>query len=155
MMTLACWQAVGQTGGGIGIYPAGTEAGLGYRSAKDTRWAADVRMARTNVFINPNDGSWVNEASALLRVLRLEKVRLHVGLGARADWSNANGRSHRFGAVVPIGVEAFPFPFQNAGLFFEAAGFVTTDPSWDIHVGIRTVSGFVFYIPKKSRNENQ
>lgn len=153
---VAMWpMSSAQTVGGIGIYPTGTEAGIGYRSGKNTRWAADLRMARTNVFINPNEGSWVNEAAALLRVLRLEKVQLHVGLGGRADWSNVQGRPHRFGAVVPIGVEAFPFPFQNAGLFFEAAPFLTTDIDLSLNFGLRTVSGFVFYIPKSKRHEDQ
>jgi hypothetical protein len=147
-------KATAQTGAGIGIYPTGTETGIGYRSAKETRWAADVRFSRANLFTNPEKGSWVNEASAICRVIKLEKVRFHIGLGARADWSNDPTQNHRFGAVMPIGVEAYPFPFQNAGLFFEAAPFLTTTiEAISLNFGLRTVAGFVFYIPKKVKDE--
>jgi hypothetical protein len=98
------------------------------------------------MFSRPQTSSFLTEASAVYRVVFLEKVRFHLGLGFRADW-NRNG--NKFGGVMPIGVEAFLFSFQNAGLFFEAAPFYVTDGSaW--HAGIRTVAGFVFYFPRKT-----
>lgn len=142
-----------QTGPGIGIYPTGTEAGLGYRSARDSRWAADVRITRTNLWGAPRRGSLLWEASAICRVLRLEKVRFHLGLGTRLDLTLNPGEHHKAGAVAPIGVEAFPFPFQNAGLFFESAPFFVTAGGTDWNAGIRTVAGFIFYFPKALKYE--
>ena len=138
-------------GPGIGIYPTGTETGIGYRSSKDSRWVVDVRITRANMFTNPEAGSAVNEASVLYRIVYYEKVRLHVGLGGRADWNGDSKIGHRFGAVVPVGIEAFPFPFQNAGLFFEAAPFLTFGSNNKNNFGVRTVAGFVFYLIKKEK----
>ena len=140
------------TGPGIGIYPTGTETGFGYRSSKNTRWAVDVRVTRANLFTNPENGSLVNEASLIYRVVYLEKVRFHLGLGGRADWNLEKSQSHRFGFVTPIGVEAYPFPFQNAGLFFEAAPFCTWMTDGNNNIGVRTVAGFVFYFIRKSKD---
>lgn len=75
-----------------------------------------------------------------------------MGLGFRSNWNLTT--SHKHGVVVPIGVEAFPFPFQNAGLFFEAAPYFETDNQSNWQGGIRTVAGFVFYFPKKLKKEN-
>jgi hypothetical protein len=58
------------------------------------------------------------------------------------------------GGVMPIGVEAFPFHFQNAGLIFEVAPFYVTDQDSKYNAGLRTVAGFVFYFPKKSGIKN-
>jgi hypothetical protein len=142
-----------EPGPGIGIYPTGTETGFGYRSAKDTRWALDVRITRANLFTESKKGSFVNEVSAIYRIVRYEKVRFHVGLGGRADWNFEANQSHRFGIVTPIGIEAFPFPFQNAGLFFEAAPFFTAARENNNNIGVRTVAGFVFYFIKKKSSE--
>jgi hypothetical protein len=142
-----------KTGAGIGFYPTGTEPGIGYRSGKNTRFATDIRMARANIFTNPNKGSWVNEASFIYRCLKLEKIRVHIGLGARADWTLVKGEQNRFGAVLPIGIEAFPFPFQIGGLFFEIAPFATTTNGTNWNVGLRAASGFVIYVPSKAKHE--
>jgi len=142
-----------RTGFGVGIYPTGTETGIGFRSAKESRWAIDVRITRANFFTETKTGSLVNEASFVYRVAFYEKVRFHIGLGARADWNLDKKQSNRFGGVMPIGVEAFPFPFQHAGLFFEAAPYFTTAGSGDNNAGIRTVAGFVFYFLKNHKNE--
>jgi hypothetical protein len=137
-----------QTGPGIGIYPTGTETGLGFRSARDTHWALDVRATRANLYSEKNKtSSFVTEVSAICRVIRLEKVRFHVGIGYRGDWNFSE--THRHGIIMPVGVEAFPFPFQNAGLFFEAAPFFVSDFDKSNQLGIRTVAGFVFYLPVK------
>ncbi|WP_073139002.1 hypothetical protein [Chryseolinea serpens] len=138
-----------KTGVGLGIYPTGTETGFGFRSSRDNRWVVDVRATRANVFTKPNSGSFVNEVSLLYRVAYYEKIRFHLGAGGRADWNFAEGQSHRYGFVTPLGIEAFPFPFQHAGLFFEAAPFCTWTNSGTTNVGIRTVAGFVFYFLKK------
>lgn len=138
-----------QTGPGIALYPTGTETGLGLRSGKDTRWALDARATRANFYSEKNKASsFVSEVSVVCRIVKLEKVRFHLGLGYRADWNFTE--THKHGAVMPIGVEAFPFPFQNAGLFFEAAPFFVSDFDKSSQFGIRTVAGFVFYIPSKA-----
>jgi hypothetical protein len=136
-------------GSGIGIYPSGTETGLGWRSGKDTRWVLDARIAKANVITKPETGSFINELSLSRRVVYYEKARFHIGLGVRADWNYGNQMSHRYGIVVPIGVEAFPFPFQTAGLFFEAAPFCTFAENNRSNIGIRTVGGFIFYFLRK------
>ena len=138
-----------QTGPGIAFYPTGTEAGLGFRSSKDSRWALDVRATRANFYSESNKtSSFVSEVSAVFRIVKLEKVRLHLGLGYRADWNFTE--THKHGVVMPLGVEAFPFPFQNAGLIFEVAPFFVSDFDKSSQFGMRTVAGFVFYIPSKA-----
>ena len=137
-----------QTSVGIGIYPTGTESGLGFRLNKDKRISFDARITKVNLFSNTSSpSSFLSEVSALYRLIILEKVRFHLGLGFRSNWNLTT--THKHGAVIPIGVEAFPFPFQNAGLFFEVAPFFETDNKQNWQDGIRTVDGFVFYFPKK------
>lgn len=144
-----------QTGIGIGLYPTGTETGFGIRTSKESLFAGDFRIARANVFNEKSKtSSFVTEVSCIYRAVKLEKLRFHVGLGYRADW-NLN-ENHKHGVIIPVGVEAFPFPFQNAGLFFEAAPFYVSD--FQAHskdnAGIRTAAGFVFYFPLKNKNNN-
>lgn len=142
--------AVSQTGIGIGLYPTGTETGFGIRTSKETRFAGDARITRANVFNEKSKtSSFVTELSLICRVVKLERVRFHVGLGYKADW-NLN-ETHKHGVLVPVGVEAFPFPFQNAGLFFEAAPFYVSDFISKDNAGIRTAAGFVFYFPVKPK----
>ncbi|MFI5203513.1 MAG: hypothetical protein ACHQF2_03365 [Flavobacteriales bacterium] len=145
--TTSC--AMAQYGPGIGIYPTGTETGLGFRSGKDTRLALDLRITRANMFSQPGTSTFVTECNLIYRAVRLEKVRFHLGIGYKADW-NLNSDADKHGVNLPIGVEAFPFAFQNAGLFFEASPFGIYDANDNFHYGIRTVAGFVFYFPKKS-----
>lgn len=143
--------AISQTGIGIGLYPTGTETGFGIRTSKETRFAGDARITRANIFNEKSKAStFVTELSLICRVVRLERVRFHVGLGYKADW-NLN-ETHKHGVIVPVGVEAFPFPFQNAGLFFEAAPFYVSDFISKDNAGIRTAAGFVFYFPVKPKN---
>ncbi|MBC7695091.1 MAG: hypothetical protein H7141_06540 [Burkholderiales bacterium] len=137
-----------QTTVGIGIYPTGTETGLGFRLNKDKRVSLDTRITKANLYSNASStSSFISEASVIYRLVRLEKVRFHMGLGFRNNWNFTT--THKHGAIIPIGVEAFPFPFQNAGLFFEAAPYFETDDRSTWQAGIRTVAGFVFYFPKK------
>jgi len=142
----------GQTSVGIGIYPTGTETGLGFRLNKDKRFALDSRITKTNLYSNTSTPStFLSEVSGIFRIVYLEKVRFHLGLGFRSNWNFT--LNHKHGMVIPIGVEAFPFPFQNAGLIFEAAPFFETDDKFNWQGGIRTVAGFVFYFPsKQSKN---
>lgn len=137
-----------QTSVGIGIYPTGSETGIGFRLNKDKRLSLDARMTRANFYSEPGVSSFLTELSGIYRVILLEKVRFHLGLGFRSDWNLST--SHKYGVVVPIGIEAFPFPFQNAGLFFEAAPFYVSSLESKWQAGIRTVAGFVFYFPKKN-----
>lgn len=144
--------AFGQTTVGIGIYPTGTETGLGFRLNKNKRFLLDARITKANLYSDiKTTSSVISEISAIYRLILLEKVRFHLGIGGRANW-NLNAK-HKYGAVIPIGVEAFPFPFQNAGLFFEAAPFFETDQQYNWQGGIRTVAGFVFYFPSKNQKQ--
>lgn len=136
-----------QTSVGLGIYPTGTETGIGFRLNKDKRLSFDARITRANFYSEPGVSSFLTELSGIYRVILLEKVRFHLGIGFRSDWNFST--SNKYGVVVPIGVEAFPFPFQNAGLFFEAAPFYVSNFESKWQAGIRTVAGFVFYFPTK------
>lgn len=138
-----------QTGPGIGVFPTGTEIGLSFRSAKDTRVAFDARLARALFNTDKTKpSSFVSEVSVIYRVIRLEKVRFNIGLGYRADWNFVE--RHRHGLTIPIGIEAFPFPFQNAGLFFEVAPYFVSDFRSNNNIwGLRAASGFMFYFPTK------
>jgi len=143
-----------QTGPGIGLYATGSETGIGFRSGKESRWVLDARVAKANIYSEKSKASSLtSEISAVCRVVKLEKVRFHLGLGYKAEWNLNAG--HRHGTVIPIGVEAFPFPFQNAGLFFEAAPFIMSDQEQNYYSGIRTAAGFIFYFPRKPKTEAQ
>jgi hypothetical protein len=145
--------AQSETGPGIGIYPTGTETGIGLRTGKNSKIIGDFRVSKANFYSVASNSSFITEASAVIKLVQLEKVRFHLGLGGRAEW-NFGGKPHKAGAVMPVGVEAFPFPFQNAGLFFEAAPFFTMDYLNTYTGGIRTVAGFIFYFPLK-KNQAQ
>jgi hypothetical protein len=142
---------LGQTGPGIGVYPTGTEIGLGFRSSKDTRFAFDVRVARALFNSEKNKtSSFVSEVSVICRVVKLEKVRFNLGIGYRTDWNFVD--RHRHGIALPVGVEAYPFPFQNAGLFFEVAPYFVSDLRTSNNIwGFRAASGFMFYFPAKTK----
>ena len=147
------------TGLGIALFPTGTDVGLGIRTNKNKKWVLDARIAKANVYTQGTQSSFTSEISAVCRVVKLEKVRFHAGIGVRTEWHW--GPDNRYGLVTPIGVEAFPFPFQNAGLFFEVAPFFTESSSFFAHDmtgrgsnslgGLRTVAGFVFYFPKNDK----
>jgi hypothetical protein len=139
-----------QTTMGIGIYPTGTETGLGFRSGKNSKWILDARITKAVFSDNKTQSSFITEISTVCRIIRLEKVRFHLGLGVRTEW-NFVGKNSKVGGIIPVGVEAFPFPFQNAGLFFEAAPYFTHDFKKSYNAGIRTVAGFVFYFPVKEK----
>jgi hypothetical protein len=153
LLTILQLSLAGQTGPGIGIYPTGTETGLGFRLSKDKRFTFESRITKASFFSEPAASNFISEASVLCRVILLEKVRFHIGLGVRGDWNSSS--PNKLGTVVPVGVEAFPFPFQNAGLFFEAAPFFVADPDYRWHAGIRTVAGFVFYFPTRTNKKNE
>lgn len=108
----------------------------------------DVRIVKASFYSDrAKNSSFGSEFSFVYRLVKYEKVRFHVGLGYKAEWNFPN--DHRQGLVVPVGVEAFPFPFQNAGLFFESAPYVLIDKAGNAVSGIRTAAGFVFYFVKK------
>lgn len=139
-----------QTGPGIALYTTGTEQGMGFRSSKEYRFAIDARLAKASFYSDKSkNSSFASELSLVWRVVRYEKVRFHVGLGYKADWSFPN--DHRQGIIVPVGVEAFPFPFQNAGLFFESAPNALWDKAGNWSGAIRTAAGFIFYFLRSSK----
>ncbi|MBC7863381.1 MAG: hypothetical protein IAF38_10425 [Bacteroidia bacterium] len=139
--------AFAQVGPGIGIYPTGTETGFGFRLNKEKRVTLDARIVKANFARHPATSSFLTELSGICRIVHLEKVRFHLGVGFRTEWNLS--ATHKYGVVIPLGAEAFPFPFQNAGLFFEAAPYYVTDQKSNWNGGIRTVAGFVFYFLKK------
>jgi hypothetical protein len=136
---------------GIGLYHTGTETGIGIRCSKGTRLAVDIRIMRANVFSDTaKSSSFVTELSLICRVVKLEKVRFHVDLGYKGAWNLVENNKH--GMIVPVGLEAFPFPFQNSGLFFGATPFYVIEPiAQKEKAGIRTAAGFVFYFPMKTK----
>ena len=140
--------AKSQTTLGIGLYPTGSEAGLGFRLNKDKRVSLDARLAKVNIYSSSTSPSaFITELNIIYRVVLLEKVRFHTGIGFRSNWNLT--QTHKHGVIIPIGVEAFPFSFQNAGIFFEVAPYFETDNKFNWQGGLRTVAGFVFYFPKK------
>lgn len=149
-ISISCYS---QTKVGIGIYPTGTETGLGFRLNKDKKINFETRITKANFSNSPNLSQFINETSVLWRLVLLEKVRFHMGVGFRGEFNLLS--TSKFGGVLPIGVEAFPFPFQNAGLFFEAAPFYTINQDNQWNSGIRTVAGFVFYFPQKSTKQHE
>ena len=144
-----------QTTIGLGLYPTGTESGFGFRLNKNKQLSLDARISRANFYSDSKVGqsNFLTELSAIYRVVLLEKVRFHLGLGFRGDWNFST--SHKYGAVLPIGVEAFPFPFQNAGLIFEVAPYCVSDINSKWIGGIRTIAGFVFYFPTKNKKPKE
>lgn len=151
VMVLSAISSFSQTGAGIGFYPTGSEAGIGFRSGKNSTTCLDARISK--VLFTPRAGtsSLVSELNAIFRVVKLEKVRFHIGVGARSEWNI--DRPNKYGAVIPLGVEGFPFPFQNAGVFFEVAPYFSHDLVKDYNAGLRTVAGFVFYFLTKQKTE--
>ena len=142
-----------QTTVGIGLYPTGSEAGLGFRLNKDKRVSFDARVAKASIYSSSTIPSvFVTELNFIYRAILLEKVRFHTGIGFRSDWNLT--QTHKHGAIIPIGVEGFPFSFQNAGIFFEVAPFFETDNKNNWQGGLRTVAGFVFYFPKTLKKTN-
>lgn len=140
-----------QTGVGIGLYPTGTETGLGLRLNKDKRLCLDARAARALFNSGTGTSSFLTEVSGIYRIKLLEKVRFHMGIGFRGDWNLK--APHKMGGVIPIGCEAFPFPFQNAGLIFEVAPYYVTDDGTVWNAGVRTIAGFVFFFPTKAKTK--
>lgn len=138
-----------QTGVGIGLYPTGTETGIGFRSAKNTIACIDARVSKALFTPKAGTSSFISELSVVFRAVLLEKVRFHIGIGGRAEWNI--DRPNKYGGVIPVGVEGFPFAFQNAGIFFEAAPYFAHDGIKDYNAGLRTVAGFVFYFPTKTK----
>ncbi len=152
-ITFLCAQET--LGAGLGILPTGTETGISFRTSKQKRVLVDLRLSKANIFLHPSSGMFINEASFLYRVAFYEKLRLHLGLGARSEWDFNKNMNHRFGAVASIGVEAFPFPFQNGGLFFEVAPYFTIDKTNAQNLGLRTASGFIYYFTKKPKQNEK
>ncbi len=141
--------AFSQTGAGIGFYSTGTEAGVGFRSGKNSLACLDARISKAVFTAKAGASSFLSELNVVFRTVLLEKVRFHIGIGARGEWNI--DRPDKYGAVIPIGVEGFPFAFQNAGVFFEVAPYYASDWVNDFNAGLRTVAGFVFYFPTKQK----
>jgi hypothetical protein len=146
-----------QTGIGVGLYPTGTESGIGIRTSKEKRWIIDARLAKANIYSERSKTSTcITELAIVYRIVKLERVMFHIGIGHKGDWNFSDANRH--GITVPIGVEAFPFPFQNAGLFFETAFFAVMDPHQNYYSGLRTAGGIVFYFLRQPKpapvNEN-
>ena len=149
LSVLSCLRS--QTGVGIGLYPTGTDIGIGFRSNKNSVACLDARIGKAIFTQKSGTSTFVSELNVIFRTVLLEKVRFHIGIGGRGEWSMDNEKANKYGAVIPVGVEAFPFSFQNAGIFFEVAPYYTSNWITDYNAGLRTVAGFVFYFPTKSK----
>jgi hypothetical protein len=135
---------------GIGILPTGSEIGINFRSSKDKTLFFDARVSKVNILLNKNSGGFINEASLVYRISQNEKLRFNIGLGLRTEWNFTTKQNQRYGMVLPIGIEAFPFPFQNGGLFFEIAPYFSNDKTNLQNIGVRSSSGFIYYFTAKS-----
>lgn len=140
-----------QTGVGIGLYPTGTEAGIGFRSSRNSIACLDARVGKAVFSPKAGASAFITELGVVFRAVLLEKVRFHVGINSRGEFNV--DRPNKYGAVIPIGVEGFPFSFQNAGIFFEVAPYYAADWVKDYSAGLRTVAGFVFYFPTKTKEQ--
>lgn len=138
-------------GVGIGLYPTGIEYGLGFRSSKVNKTCLDVRLTKTQFTTNPNIGSFNSEINFVHRVVKQERLSFHIGYGFKTDINVNVGSLNKYGVVFPVGVEAFPFPFQQAGLFFEAAPFWITTINRSALIGLRASAGFVFYFTSSKK----
>lgn len=138
-----------QTGVGIGFYPTGTEAGIGFRSGKNSVACLDTRVGKALFTPKAGTSGFISELNVIFRTVLLEKIRFHIGIGGRGEFNI--DRPNKYGPVIPIGIEGFPFAFQNAGVFFEVAPYYASDWVKDYNAGLRTVAGFVFYFPTKSK----
>jgi hypothetical protein len=127
---------------GVGLYPSGTEPGISFKTSKVKPVYADIRF--TDFFFSDSDHfKFKSEVLVKRRFTYFERINFVVGVGPRMEYySNDN---LFYGVVAPLAVEAFPFPFPNAGLFFEVGPYYTTDFSGQFHGGFRTASGINFY----------
>lgn len=91
----------------------------------------------------------------IYRISNHEKLRFNIGLGFRTEWNFTPKQNQRYGIVVPLGIEAFPFPFQNGGLFFEVAPYFTNDKANFQNIGIRSSSGFIYYFTQKQKSNEK
>ncbi|MFN6944476.1 MAG: hypothetical protein ACK4ND_05980 [Cytophagaceae bacterium] len=135
---------------GLGVYPSGSEAGLSFKTSKLNSFFADIRMSDFNFSQNIEELSFKNEVFAKYRLTYFERINFIIGLGPRMEFYGQ--RRPFWGIAAPIAVEAFPFPFPNAALFFEVAPFYASDLHGQYHGGFRTASGINFYfVPRKSK----
>lgn len=140
---------------GLGVLPTGSEIGINFRSSKDKPLFLDLRVSKVNILLNKNSGGFINESSLIYRISKHEKLRFNLGLGLRLESSITPKQNQRGGVVIPLGIEAFPFPFQNGGLFFEVAPYFTSDKVNYQNLGIRSSSGFIYYFTSKSKQHEK
>ena len=136
---------------GVGLYTTGSEYGLGFRSSKVNKMCFDVRFTKTLFTTNPNTGGFNSEINFVHRVVKQERLNFHIGYGFKTDINVNVGSLNKYGVVFPVGVEAFPFPFQQAGLFFEVAPFYITTTNRSAQFGLRSAAGFVFYFTSSKK----
>jgi hypothetical protein len=133
---------------GIGVYPSGNEPGFGFKTSHKGKWFADIRIADV---LLPQDRDMFRvrgEVLAKRRFTYFERVNFVTGIGPRIEYSGNTGSF--YGLVIPVAVEAFPFPFPNAGLFFEVGTYGVTDFEGPIKAGFRTVAGINFYFTRNN-----
>ncbi len=135
---------------GIAVLPVGSEFAVGTKYNITNRSTVELRLTKPNYTLNPTGKtgySFVTELIYVHRVVAKPKVKFNVGLGARADYAlNSNVENFRYGAVVPISVEAFPFAaIPNGALFFEVAPIFTLNADKSQLGLFRSASGFCIY----------
>ncbi|WMJ73194.1 hypothetical protein RCC89_08465 [Cytophagaceae bacterium ABcell3] len=128
---------------GIGVYPSGSEPGLSFKTSQRTKFFADIRLQDLQ-YTNFADQQHIKtELLAKRRFNWFDRINFVIGIGPRAEFYGH--QDNFFGVVAPIAVEGFPFPFPNAGLFFEVAPYYSSDFNGNFHSGFRTVSGINFF----------
>ena len=137
---------------GIGVYPTGTAAGIGIKYSLTGKVCGELRFTNFTFVAESLNSTATSELMLHYRIQFLEKVRFHIGIGARMEWNSK--LKEKYGASIPIGVEGFPFAaIPNLALFFETAPYFTSDFDKANLGGLRTTSGVCYYFTKKNKTE--
>ncbi len=135
---------------GMAILPVGSEFAIGGKVNFDKHNTLELRLARPSYTVNPvgnTSYSFNSELFYLRRIVAKPKVKFNVGLGARVEYANIlTKETIRYGAVLPVSVEAFPFAvIPNGALFFEVAPIFLTAKDKSQSLFFRSASGFCIY----------
>ena len=129
---------------GVGIYTIGTAAGLSFKTSQTKKFYNELRFSNSGFVSGITNSTFTSELLGIYRIQFLDKVRFHTGLGIRFEWNSK--QNEKYGAAIPLGVEAFPFAaIPNVALFFEVGPFYNTDFKKAYTAGLRTLSGVSYY----------
>jgi hypothetical protein len=137
---------------GIGVYAGGNEPGLTFNTSRYGKYFVDFRISDV---LLPQDRSEFRIRSEVMlkrRFTYFDRANFILGLGGRVRHTGSEGTF--YGISLPVAVEAFPFPFPNAGLFFEVGPYLASDFNGRSVGGFRTASGINFYFFRQQKNGN-